>query len=230
MFHFLLDLLTPFFFFFQNGGAKAGMGLQDTSTSYSYPKPPKSDTLEMLQSWCLISGNIKPGSVVILRLAFPDHWTHYFNVKQLFWVLEIVSKTEGMIFGDTYGMGCRNAGLWNIRWWQCLILSIVINQEPWLLEWFSFKGIACPFPHSFPPLESFQRCHPLTTTDSPAGASQRPSAFNGVGFAHALDDEDGPCNDAHQSHNQAQGTHCILCGLWEGGWSFILWGKISQST
>jgi len=25
MFHFLLDLLTPFFFFFQNGGAKAGM-------------------------------------------------------------------------------------------------------------------------------------------------------------------------------------------------------------
>lgn len=49
MFHFLLDLLTPFFFF-QNGGAKAGMGLQDISTSYSYPKPPKSDTLEMLQS------------------------------------------------------------------------------------------------------------------------------------------------------------------------------------
>ena len=127
MFHFLLDLLTPFFFFFQNGGAKAGMGLQDISTSYCYPKPPKSDTLEMLQSWCLISGNIKPGSVVILRLAFLDHWTHYFNVKQLFWVLEIVSKTEGMIFGNMYRMGCRNAGLWNIRWWQCLILSIVIN-------------------------------------------------------------------------------------------------------
>ena len=115
------------FFFSRMEGAKAGMGLQEISTSYSYPKPPKSDALEMLQSWCLISGNIKPGSVVILRLAFLDHWTHYFNVKQLFWVLEIVSKTEGMLFGDMYGMGCRNAGLWNIRWWQCLILSIVIN-------------------------------------------------------------------------------------------------------
>ena len=93
-----------FFFFSQNRGAKAGMGLQEISTSYSYPKPPQSDILEMLQSWCLISGNIKPGSVVILRLAFPDHWTHYFNVKQLFWVLEIVPKTEGMISGGTYGM------------------------------------------------------------------------------------------------------------------------------
>lgn len=90
----------------------------------------------------------KPGSVVILRLAFPDHWTHYFNVRQLFWVLEIVSKTEGMIFGDMYGMGCRNAGLWNIIWCQCLILSSMINQEPWVLEWFSLKGITSPFPHS----------------------------------------------------------------------------------
>ena len=50
MFHFLLDLLTPFFFFSQNRGAKAGMGLQEISTSYSYPKPPQSDILEMLQS------------------------------------------------------------------------------------------------------------------------------------------------------------------------------------
>lgn len=48
MFHFLLDLLT--LFFFQNGGAKAGIGLQEISTSYSYPKPPKSHALEMLQS------------------------------------------------------------------------------------------------------------------------------------------------------------------------------------
>ena len=49
MFHFLLDLLTHFFFF-QNGGAKAGIGLQEISTSYSCPKPQKSHALEMLQS------------------------------------------------------------------------------------------------------------------------------------------------------------------------------------
>lgn len=79
MFHFLLDLLTHFFFSELRG--KAGIGLQEISTSYSYPKPQKSHALEMLQSLMSYLRKYKPGSVVILRLAFPDHWTHYFNVK-----------------------------------------------------------------------------------------------------------------------------------------------------
>lgn len=67
------------------------------------------------------------------------------------------------------------------------------------------------------------------TSNPPASASQRPSAFNSIAFAHSLDDEDGPNNDAHQTHNQAQGTHYILFCLWEWGSCFKLWGSIKQS-
>lgn len=81
-----------------------------------------------------------------------------------------------------------------------------------------------------PFLGSLHVCLPLTTPNPPASTSQRPSAFSGVAFAHTLDDEDGPDDDAHQSHNQAQSTHGVLCSLWEGGSSFKLWGKRKQST
>ena len=77
----------------------------------------------------------------------------------------------------------------------------------------------------FPTLGKLHVCLPLPTLNPPVDASQRPSAFTSIDLAHALDDEDGSNNDAHQTHDQAQGTHHILCCLWEGGWCIKLWGK-----
>lgn len=51
-----------------------------------------------------------------------------------------------------------------------------------------------------------------------------------MALAHPLDDEDGPNDDAHQTHNQAQATHHVLCCLWERGVCFKLWGNRKQST
>jgi hypothetical protein len=42
---------------------------------------------------------------------------------------------------------------------------------------------------------------------------------------YTLDDEDSSSNDAHQTHNQAQGTHHILCSFWERTSLIKLWGK-----
>lgn len=103
-----------------------------------------------------------------------------------------------------------------------------INQEPLLFLSFFHKGIYVLFPLSFVPLENCIYLH--LSKNLPPGALQRPWPFSSIALAHTLDDEDGTSDDAHQTHNQAKGTHHILCSLWEGGWCLKLWGKIKQST
>lgn len=57
-------------------------------------------------------------------------------------------------------------------------------------------------------------CFLLITLNSPASVLERPLTITSIAFANSLHDKNGPYNDAHKTHNQAQGTHHIFFCLW----------------
>lgn len=222
MFHFLFDLLDTFFFFsLRIEGAKQAWVSKRFPLHTATLHPPKVTFWNKpTVRWSYLR-KYKARKCCNFEADFPRSLTSLFHVKQLFWVLEIVSKTKAWSLGTRWNEGW---GHWRWQWGS--ILSSVMNQSYDFRNGFPLKASCVLFLTLSLPLESFQRCHP---DHSRLTLQVLHRGLGSMLALHFLMMKMVPAMMPTRATISSRAHTVILCSLWERGWSHTLW-KISQST